>query len=59
MPSRQSTMGERHALPAGMRNSVTSATHSPLGLSAWKRCLPRSSRSRFGGASEISPSYEL
>ncbi len=27
-------MGERHTLPAGMRNSVTSAIRSSLGLSA-------------------------
>ena len=59
MPSKQSTMGERHALPAGMRNPVTSVIRSSLGLSAPKRCLPSSSRSRFGGASETSPSQEL
>lgn len=40
MPSKQSAMGERHALPAGMRNSVTSVIHSSLGLSAPKRRLP-------------------
>ena len=56
MPSRQPTMGERHALPTGMRNPVTSVIRSSLGLSAPKRCLPSSSRSRFGGASETSPS---
>lgn len=56
MPSRQPTMGERHTLPAGMRNPVTSVIRSSLGLSAPKRCLPSSSRSRFGGASETSPS---
>jgi hypothetical protein len=28
---------------------ATSATRSPLGLSAWKWCLPRSSRSRVRG----------
>ena len=59
MPSEQPAMGGRYTLPAGMRNSVTSVIHSSLGSSAWKRCLPRSSRSRFSGASEISPSYEL
>ena len=56
MPSKQSTMGEGHALPAGMRNPVTSVIRSSLGLSAPKRCLPSSSRSRFGGTSETSPS---
>lgn len=40
MPSRQPTMGERHTLPAGMRNSVTSVIRSSLGLSAPKRRLP-------------------
>ena len=40
MPSKQSTMGERHALPAGMRNPVTSVIRSSLGLSAPKRRLP-------------------
>ena len=54
MPSKQPTMGERHTLPAGMRNSVTSVIHSSLGPSAPERCLPSSSRSGFGGASEIS-----
>ncbi len=56
MPSKQSTTGDRHALPAGMRNSVTSVIHGSLGLPARKWCLHRSSRSRLGGASEISPS---
>ena len=40
MPSKQSMMGERHTLPAGMRNSVTSVIRSSLGLSAPKRRLP-------------------
>ena len=56
MPSKQSTIGERYTLPAGMRNSVTSVIHSSLGLSARKWRFPFSSRSRFGGASDISPS---
>lgn len=59
MPSRQSAIGERCALPAGMRNSAASVIQSSFGLFARKRCLPRSSRKRLVGASEISPSYEL
>ena len=59
MPSKQPTMGGRYTLPAGMRNSVTSVIHSPLGLSAPKRCLPSSSRSRFGGASDVFDSLEV
>ena len=53
MPLEQPAMGERHALPAGMRDPVTSVIHSSLGPSAWKWCLPRSSRSRFSGASVL------
>lgn len=53
MPPEQPAMGERHALPAGMRDPVTSVIHSSLGPSAWKWCLPRSSRSRFSGASVL------
>jgi hypothetical protein len=56
MPPEQSTIGDRHALPAGMRSSVTSVIQSSFGLFARKWCLPRSSRSRLSGASEISPS---
>lgn len=32
MPSKQSTIGDRHALPAGMRNSAASVIQSSLGL---------------------------
>ena len=32
MPSKQSTIGDRYALPAGMRNSVTSVIQSSFGL---------------------------
>jgi hypothetical protein len=49
-------MGGRYALPAGMRNPATSAIQSSLGLSERKRCLPRPSRKRLAGASEIPPS---
>ena len=51
MPSKQPTIGERQALPAGMRNSVTSVTHFSLGASAPRPCLPPGAR-----ASAPSPS---
>jgi len=52
-PSRQSITGDRQALPAGIENSVRSATHSRLGASAWK-----SLSTRFFGALASSPLYE-
>ena len=45
--------GREARLAGGMQNPVTSVIHSSLGPSAWKWCLPRSSRSRFSGASVL------
>ena len=52
IPSKQSIAGDRQRLPAGMRNSVMSATRGSLGFPASKWCLPLSSRQVFSGASE-------
>lgn len=54
IPSKQSITGLRYALPAGIRNCVTSVSQSLLGASARK-----SRATRFPGASPISPLYEL
>jgi hypothetical protein len=35
-PSKQSIMGERCTLPAGIWNSVMSVSHFSFGVSAWK-----------------------
>lgn len=58
MPPGWPAIGERQALPAEMRDPVASVTHLPSGASAPRSCLPRPSRGRFGGASEISPPWK-
>lgn len=58
IPSKQSTIGGRRALPAGIRNSATSVIHSSSGPSARKRRSPRPPGGRFGGAADVSPPYE-
>lgn len=50
MPSKQSMMGERYTLPAGIWNSVMSVNHFTFGAFAWKSRLIR-----FSGAGLISP----
>lgn len=50
LPSKQSTTALRYALPAGMRNSVMSVTHSSSGAGAEK-----SRATRLGGAADTSP----
>jgi hypothetical protein len=52
-PSKQSIMGERYTLPAGIWNSVMSVSHFSFGMSAWKSRLMR-----FSGAGLISPRYD-
>lgn len=54
IPSRQSIMGFKQALPAGMENSVMSVGQRRFGSSAWKSCF-----TMFSGASPISPLQEL
>ena len=51
MPSKQSMIGERYTLPAGIWNSVMSVSHFTFGAFAWKSRLIR-----FSGAGLISPS---
>lgn len=53
-PSKQSIIGDRLTLPPGRPNSVMSVSHSLLGASA-ANLRP----TRFSGASDISPLYEL
>jgi len=53
MPSKQSIMGERYTLPAGIWNSVMSVSHFSLGALALK-----SRFKRLSGAGLISPMYE-
>ena len=51
MPPKQSAMGERHTLPAGTRNSVTSVIRSSLGPSARSGACPlvaQQARGRLG-----------
>ncbi len=49
-PSKQSIMGDRYTLPAGVWNSVMSVSHFSFGAAAWKSRLMR-----FSGAGLISP----
>ena len=58
MPPGWPAIGERQALPAEMRDPAASVIHLPSGASAPRPCLPRPSRGRFGGASEISPPWK-
>lgn len=44
-PSKQSIMGDRYTVPAGIWNSVMSVSHSALEVAAWKSRLMR-----FSGA---------
>ena len=53
MPSKQSIIGDRYTLPAGIWNSVMSVSHFLLGAFALK-----SRFSKFSGAGLISPMYE-
>jgi uncharacterized protein (DUF3084 family) len=53
MPSKQSIMGERYTLPAGIWNSVMSVSHFSFGALALK-----SRFRRLSGAGLISPVYE-
>lgn len=54
IPLKQSIMGLKQALPAGMENSVMSMSQRQFGPSAWK-----SRFTMFSGASPISPLQEL
>jgi len=49
-PLKQSIMGERYTLPAGIWNSVMSVSHFSLGVFAWKSRLMT-----LSGAGLISP----
>jgi hypothetical protein len=49
-PSKQSMMGDRYTLPAGIWNSVMSVSYFLFGAAAWKSRLMR-----FSGAGLISP----
>jgi len=53
MPSKQSMIGDRYTLPAGIWNSVMSVSHFSFGVFARKSRLIR-----FSGAGLISPRYE-
>jgi hypothetical protein len=50
IPSKQSMIGDRYTLPAGIWNSVMSVSHFSLGAAAWKSRLMM-----FSGAGLISP----
>ena len=50
IPSKQSMIGDRQTLPAGIWNSVMSVSHFLLGAAAWKSRLMM-----FSGAGLISP----
>lgn len=53
-PSKQSRIGERWSLPAGIENCVTSVSHRKLGSPAAKSCL-----TLLPGCSVTSPAQEL